>query len=377
MPERTDPTVSVIIPTYERAGLCRQAVDSVLAGTAAHLCEIIVVDDGSRDDLRRALPESVRLVRIGHTGMPGHARNIGVEHARAPLIAFLDSDDLWHPHKLERQLQKAGWDDGSHGGAVAPAGTGQPGAALPGEHAENAAPRPRAVHCRERWVRDGREISQRGQRHRRRGDIFADAVVKCIVGPSTLLIERDAFEEVGRFRPDLEVAEDYEFFVRFLAFEPIEYVGEMLIDKRDRLAPQLSHKHGHIEGFRLRALGDVLADCLDARLAAGDPAAHPARRADAAEKAPGHVAEPAAHPAPRPEAAGYRTRWGRRRPDEVDSERVSLMAAEYARKCRVYARGARKRGREEEAELHERAAACVHRVVIESKEYRNLIEGET
>lgn len=346
MPDRPEPTVSVIIPTYERFELCRQAVDSVLAGTAAQLCEIIVVDDGSPGDIRGALPESVHVVRTEHSGMPGRARNIGVEHANAPLIAFLDSDDLWHPRKLERQLAVLGWGDES-GGSTRGARDGAGGAR--GRH--RPAERPgsgltaagsRAVHCRERWVREGREVSQRGQRHRRRGDIFADAVVKCIVGPSTLLIECAAFEEIGGFRCDLEVAEDYEFFLRFLAFDPIEYVDEKLIDKRDRMAPQLSHKHGQIEGFRLRALGDLLADCLEAD-------ARVAQTVEAIDRCS------FVHGGPK--AAGRRTRWGRRRPDEISRERRSLMAAEYARKCRVYAHGARKRGREEEAALHERAAA--------------------
>jgi glycosyltransferase involved in cell wall biosynthesis len=99
------PLVSVIIPTYNRALLVGRAVDNVLEQTYKNT-EIIVVDDGSTDDtpstLRR-FGDRIRLVTQANRG-PAAARNRGTEIAQGEIIAFQDSDDLWMPTKLERQV---------------------------------------------------------------------------------------------------------------------------------------------------------------------------------------------------------------------------------------------------------------------------------
>jgi glycosyltransferase involved in cell wall biosynthesis len=98
------PTVSVVIPTYNRARLIGRAVDSAL-GAVGPGDEVIVVDDGSTDDTEAVLAsygDHIRYVRTPNGGA-GKARNRGVEEARCPLIAFLDSDDLWAEDKLRLQ----------------------------------------------------------------------------------------------------------------------------------------------------------------------------------------------------------------------------------------------------------------------------------
>ena len=99
--------VSVIIPAYNRAHTLRRSVESVLAQTYDDL-EVIVVDDGSTDSTEavvRAIPDArVRYVRQINQGACA-ARNHGVELARGEYIAFQDSDDLWYPDKLEKQLR--------------------------------------------------------------------------------------------------------------------------------------------------------------------------------------------------------------------------------------------------------------------------------
>ena len=138
-----------------------------------------MVDDGSTDATVACLRplRELRIVRQDHTGMPGQARNAGARVARGEYLAFLDSDDLWLPHKLAVQVA----------------------AAVAAGDAIN--------HTRERWLRGARLVSQRGQHHRRSGDLFADSLRKCIIGPSTVLLRRAAFEEAGGFREDLEIAE--------------------------------------------------------------------------------------------------------------------------------------------------------------------------
>ena len=100
------PKASVIIPTYNRAHLISQAIDSVLQQTFSDF-EIIVVDDGSTDDTEvvvKAYGDRVRYVWTPNGGI-GHARNVGMEHARGRYFTFLDSDDLLYPYALELQTR--------------------------------------------------------------------------------------------------------------------------------------------------------------------------------------------------------------------------------------------------------------------------------
>lgn len=104
------PLISVIIPTYERVKLTLAAVQSVLEQSYSNY-EIIVVDDGSSKSvlaqLKNELPASVTLLSLPHSGLPAIARNAGIHQAKGEWVAFLDSDDLWNPRKLEFQIQVA------------------------------------------------------------------------------------------------------------------------------------------------------------------------------------------------------------------------------------------------------------------------------
>jgi glycosyltransferase involved in cell wall biosynthesis len=102
-----NPKVSVVIPTYNRAGTVPRAIESVLSQTVDDL-EVIVVDDGSSDDTGKVLGEMfgdhIRYFPQVNQGA-SVARNKGVEEARGEWIAFLDSDDFWEKEKLEWQLK--------------------------------------------------------------------------------------------------------------------------------------------------------------------------------------------------------------------------------------------------------------------------------
>ncbi len=97
--------VSVVIPSFNRARIIAETLESILAQTVRP-AEIIVVDDGSTDDTAVVVGRyggAVRYHRIENSG-PGIARNVGVSLATGTWIAFCDSDDLWRRNKLERQL---------------------------------------------------------------------------------------------------------------------------------------------------------------------------------------------------------------------------------------------------------------------------------
>lgn len=101
------PLVSVVIPLYNSASTVRATLDSVLAQTYAEL-EILVVDDGSTDDgpaICRSYPDPrIRLIQQQNRGLAG-ARNTGIRHSRGSILAFVDSDDLWLPQKIEKHVQ--------------------------------------------------------------------------------------------------------------------------------------------------------------------------------------------------------------------------------------------------------------------------------
>lgn len=101
------PRLSVVIPTFNRAHVLGRAIESVL-GQTYHDLELIVVDDGSVDDTE-AIVGKITDTRLRYVRQPKNrgvsaARNRGIEEARGEWLAFLDSDDLWLPQKLERQF---------------------------------------------------------------------------------------------------------------------------------------------------------------------------------------------------------------------------------------------------------------------------------
>jgi glycosyltransferase involved in cell wall biosynthesis len=103
----TRPLLSVVIPTWNRARLVAEAVESALAQGEGRV-EVVVVDDGSTDgtaeELARRFGRRIVLLRRPRRGGVGAARNAGVARASGELIAFLDSDDLWLPGKLDAEL---------------------------------------------------------------------------------------------------------------------------------------------------------------------------------------------------------------------------------------------------------------------------------
>ncbi|WP_276501952.1 glycosyltransferase family 2 protein [Terrimonas pollutisoli] len=100
-------TVSVIMPTYNRAGLIMETIDSIQSQTYQNW-ELIIVDDGSEDNTGEKIAgikdERIQFHRAGRIGIGGKVKNIGLQKAKGELIAFMDSDDLWAPTKLEKQV---------------------------------------------------------------------------------------------------------------------------------------------------------------------------------------------------------------------------------------------------------------------------------
>lgn len=230
------PEVSVIIPTYNRRAMLLEAIDSVLAQSTPAF-ELIVIDDGSTDGTSenehlRRLAETIRIRidRIDHRG-PAAARNRGVAIARAPLIAFLDSDDLWSPTKLERQLAFM---------------RDNPGCAI--------------SQTNEIWIRNGRRVNP-GLRHRKRaGDIFIDSLRTCLIAMSSVMIRTDLFRSSGGFDEHMTAAEDYDLWLRILIDHEAGLLDEPLVTRCGGHSDQLSATTPALDRFRILALAKLLAD---------------------------------------------------------------------------------------------------------------------
>ena len=223
------PQVSVIIPTYNRAGCLREAVDSVLAQDFGDV-ELIVVDDGSTDSTPQLIEgygQAIRALRQGNRGVSA-TRNAGIAASRGALIAFLDSDDLWLPGKLDRQV------------------------AFFNSQAD-------ALICQteELWVRNGRRVNP-GKRHRKRGGmIFKPSLDLCLVSPSAVMVRKELFQRVGFFDESLPACEDYDLWLRVSCRFPVHLIDSPLIVKRGGHPDQLSRIAG-LDKFRISAIVKLL-----------------------------------------------------------------------------------------------------------------------
>jgi len=230
MPGRLMPEVSVIIPTYNRAGMLGDAVGSVLGQTFRDY-ELIVVDDGSSDDTPRLLAswaDKITALRTRRQGVAA-ARNYGVSNSAGRYLAFLDSDDLWLPEKLECQLS-----------------------------AHRVHPEMRISHTDEIWVRKGRRVNPKDKHAKRGGWIFQYSLPMCRISPSSVIIERTLFEEVGGFDRRFCVCEDYELWLRITAANQVLYLDRKLTIKRGGHPDQLSAAAWGLDRFRVKALLKLL-----------------------------------------------------------------------------------------------------------------------
>jgi len=218
--------ISVIIPTYNRAAFIARAIDSVLAQT--HKAdEIIVVDDGSTDTTQEILAgyhDSIQIITQTNHGVSS-ARNSGIKAAKGRWICLLDSDDVWHPAKLERQ--KAYHD----------------------KH-----PSCKISHTQEQWIRNGKKIRQKAYHDKPQGWCFDENLCFCKIAPSTIMIEKEVFAKVGLFDERLKVCEDYDLWLRILRHFRLGLVDEVLTTKYAGHENQLSFTTAMMDSYRIEAL---------------------------------------------------------------------------------------------------------------------------
>jgi glycosyltransferase involved in cell wall biosynthesis len=228
------PEVSVIIPTYNRASLLPQTVES--ARRAGTDLEVIVVDDASTDETPRICRqlEHIKYIRLEQNSGTSHARNTGIRASAGEYIAFLDDDDLRLPGTLDLQLSilKA---DPSAAFVYGRVHLGDPRFCLPtGRMAPEECPS---------------------------GDIYWKLLEGNFVQLSSVVARRECLLEVGLFNTELEMLEDYEMWIRLAERYAVRAIGQPVAIYRgrsessgqktsDRARLDRNHKKMHAELLR-------------------------------------------------------------------------------------------------------------------------------
>jgi glycosyltransferase involved in cell wall biosynthesis len=194
------PMVSVVIPVHNGAHYIATAVRSALVQTQP-AAEVIVVDDGSEDDLDKELAPFAGKIKLLHQERKGvsAARNNGIQHAQGEWIAFLDHDDEWLPNKLEKQLPLAG------------------------------RPEVGIIYCDLEVFGEYAKPSWFAEREMPRGKIIRDLLARNFIFPSTALVRRQALVEAGGFDESITHLQDWDMWLRLAERWEAASVPEPLI----------------------------------------------------------------------------------------------------------------------------------------------------
>ncbi|MCL2689237.1 MAG: glycosyltransferase family 2 protein [Chitinispirillia bacterium] len=227
------PRVSVIIPAFNRSALLHRAVESVLNQTERDF-ELVIVDDGSTDDTSQYLQKikllnNVQCLRLDKNYGVSKARNAGVSASSGEWIAFLDSDDYWHPDKLRFQFK---W------------------------LADN--PQYSIMQTNEIWIRNGVRVNQPKTYKKICGDIFNESVERCMITPSSVIMRRSLFEQTGGFDEKMRACEDYDLWLRITCKHHAGLEPKNLLTRYGGHDDQLSSITETLDKYRIEALKKII-----------------------------------------------------------------------------------------------------------------------
>jgi glycosyltransferase involved in cell wall biosynthesis len=233
-----NPLVSVIIPTFNRSSLIKEALDSALSQNYRPM-EIVVIDDGSTDNTEQVVASygGIKYIRQANSG-PAAARNNGIRASSGELIALLDSDDRWLPRKLERQVPL--FTDPEIG----------------------------LVHAAIRFFRDGTGEVLGEMFSGERLDVH-DILSHKMLGTQTVVFRRRVFDEIGGFDESLLGPEDFDFFIRVAAHFKMVGMPAVLAEARQHTG-NYSAGLDRMFGCQMRVVAKhqtLHADCADCRKA--------------------------------------------------------------------------------------------------------------
>ena len=221
--------VSVIIPTYQREEIIRRTIKSVADQTYQNV-EIIVVDDCSEDDTGKvvkemiATDERIKYIRHDTNGGPAKARNTGLQYAKGKFIAFLDSDDIWLPEKLEKQINlllKYPDIDVIFTDAILTDGLIEKSLS----------------EVNNKFLDTLNLVSMESDQNflGLEGRIQQALYEKFFISISTVLMRQKAVINISGFNPDLFGTEDIDFFIRLAPFARFGFLDEPMIIKENRV----------------------------------------------------------------------------------------------------------------------------------------------
>jgi len=219
--------ISVIIPTYNRAVLLEKTIHSVLNQTQ-EVNEIIIVDDGSTDNTKEMLNnlsnDKINYIFQENSGV-SKARNTGIAMSKNEWICFLDSDDIWHENKIEKQI-----------------------------HFHKNNPHIFFSHTDELWIFNDKIIKQKKHQLKPSGFCFEENIPNTLIGASTLMIHKKVFEDIGNFDETLVACEDYDLWLRILLKYELGLIDDKLITKIAGHENQLSFSTKLMDIYRIKAL---------------------------------------------------------------------------------------------------------------------------
>lgn len=211
--------ISVIIPTYNRRDRIVKAVESVLNQTYP-IREVIIADDCSSDDTEDVIKNiddpRIKYYRLPENRGAGGARNFGVVRAQCDIIAFHDSDDIWLPEKIERQMEV--FEKEPEDGLVY------------------------SAYLMKLILGILHVMPQEDGTRNLSGQMFRDLLIRNSIGAPTILMKKDIFWEVGGFDENLRSLEDWDFVIRVAEKYPIGFVKDCLMEV-ERLEGGVSANH--------------------------------------------------------------------------------------------------------------------------------------
>ena len=223
--------ISVVIPTLNRINTLQRALDSVINQTYKP-AEIIVVDNGSSDGtlnfLREQYPK-ITTVTENKTGVSS-ARNKGIKKSINQWIALLDSDDAWHPRKLEIQTSML----------------------------DSALKEYNLIHTDEVWFRNNKHINQMKKHKKQGGYIFERCLSLCCISPSSVLFKKNILDKVGLFDESLPVCEDYDMWLKICSSEEVLFAQDKLTYKYGGHKDQLSKSYWGMDRFRIKSIENII-----------------------------------------------------------------------------------------------------------------------
>lgn len=223
--------ISVVIPTLNRINTLQRALDSVINQTYK-AAEIIVVDNGSSDGTLKFLREQYPKITILTENKIGvsSARNKGIKNSINQWIALLDSDDAWHPRKLEIQTSML----------------------------DSALKEYNLIHTDEVWFRNNKHINQMKKHKKQGGYIFERCLSLCCISPSSVLFKKNILDKVGLFDESLPVCEDYDMWLKICSSEEVLFAQDKLTYKYGGHKDQLSKSYWGMDRFRIKSIENII-----------------------------------------------------------------------------------------------------------------------